>query len=138
MTKELQTDQDSYKVVDSSMLDKKGHSFQGGRYVGKSPKKAAAKAAKRLLNLAADDKAEFGQNKSLDHVVFKLQQTTRGSDHKEYIYKAKKMKGKVEMVTIKIAGSTLQVPKSSNIEVDAADEAELLQAIKEAKAAKAK
>lgn len=133
MTKELQEDQDSYKVEESSMLDKKGKPFQGGRYIGKSPKKAAAKAAKRLLNLSEDDKADYGHNKNVDHVVFKLSQTTRGSDHKEYIYKAKRGKGKVEMITIKIKGKSLQVPKSSNIIVDAADEVELSNAITEAK-----
>lgn len=133
MTKELQDDQDSYRIVDSSILDKKGAPFQGGRYVGKFPKKAAAKAAKRLLNLAEDDKASFGHNKNVDEVVFKLKQTTMSSDHKLYVYKAKKLKGKVEMIEIKINGQTLQVPKSSNIVVDAATDDDLLRAKTDAK-----
>ena len=133
MTKELQEDQDSYRIVDSSMLDKKGAPFQGGRYVGKFPKKAAAKAAKRLLNLAQDEKSDFGHNKNVDEVVFKLKQTTMSSEHKVYVYKAKKLKGKVEMVTIKINGQTLQVPKSSNIVVDAATDEDLLKAQTNAK-----
>lgn len=134
MTRELQEDQNSYKVVESSILDKSGNSFKGGRYIGKSPKKAATKCAKRLLHLAEDNRENFGHNNKVDSVVFKLRQTTRGSDHHEYIYKAKKLKGKVEMVTIKIGDNTLEVPKSSNIEVDAADEAELLRAVEHAKA----
>lgn len=133
MTRELQKDQNSYKVVECSIMDKRGKYFQGGRYIGKSPKKAAAKAAKRLLSLAEDDKTNFGHNSKVDSVVFKIRQTTRGSEHNEYVYKAKKLKGKVEMVTIKIGNDTLQVPKSSNIEVDAAEESELVKAMDDAK-----
>ena len=134
MTKELKDNQNSYKVDDSSVLDKKKKPVRGGRYVGTSPMKAAAKAAKRMFARIADDRANYGHNNK-DTIVFKLLQTTRGSDHKEYIYKAKKLKGKVEMVTINIKGTTLQVPKSNNIEVEPATEDELVQAMRAAQSA---
>lgn len=132
MTKELREDQDSYKVVDSSMLDKKGASFQGGRYIGTSPMKAAKKAAKKLFALP-HDKEPYSHHKHQEHVVFKLLQTTRGSEHKEYLYKAKKLKAKAEMTTIKVGNRSIQVRKSPMIDVSPAEEADLVRAIHEAK-----
>jgi hypothetical protein len=132
MTKELREDQDSYKVVDSSMLDKKGSSFQGGRYIGTSPMKAAKKAAKKLFALPHDKEA-FSHHKHQEHIVFKLLQTTRGSEHKEYIYKAKKLKGKTEMTTIKVGNRSIQVRKGPAVDVSPAEDADLVRAIHEAK-----
>jgi hypothetical protein len=133
MTKGLNDDQESYKVVASSILDKRGKTFEGGRYVGTSPIKAARKAAKKLLALASTKASEFGHNKGVDTVIFKIRQTTRASDHKEYVYKAKKLKGKVEMTTIKIGKQTLQVPKSAMIDIEPAEESDLISAVQAAK-----
>lgn len=133
MTKGLKDEHESYKVVQASILNKKGRSFEGGRYVGTSPMKAARKAAKRMLALATTQAAEYGHNKGVDTVVFKLKQTTRSSEHKEYIYQAKKLKGKVEMTTIKIGKESIQVPKSANIEIEPSDETALTRAMQEAK-----
>lgn len=132
MTKGLREDQGSFKVVESSMLDRKGHTFVGGRYIGTSPMKAAKKAAKRLFALPFR-KDEFSQHKHQEHVVFKLLQTTRGSTHKEYIYRAKKIKGKPEMTTIKVDGRAIQVSKGATIDVSPGDEADLVRAIHESK-----
>lgn len=130
MTKKL-GEKDSYTIVESSILDRKGHGFKGGRYTATSPKKAAIKAARILLNLHKMKPDEFGHTKSVHHVVFRLRQTTRSSDNKEKVFKGKAKK--IKPVEFKFGKKV--VVKEHEYDVEEVLVEDLAHAIREAKKA---
>jgi hypothetical protein len=133
MTKALTQEQDSYKVVDTSMIGASGKRIMpkdGGRYVGTSPMKAGKKAAKQIFILAEKD----AHAKHADSVVFQLRQSTQGSSHKTHFYRAKKVKApKGATRKFKTDEGTREVQIRFTVEIEPADEADFARAVQDAK-----
>jgi hypothetical protein len=85
----MPSEKKSYKIVHSSV--KLPEDYKGGRFMSDSPTAAAPKAVKSIFQQAAKMKGK-GKAAKTQTVKFTIQETTRGSAHKEFSYVGEKVK----------------------------------------------